>query len=185
MLRKHPRGLNRLTSHHRPTRQPPQHGFDAPAASGWTHNRPVDDSDPFDLRRFVDAQGHGYDGIVRELRSARKVSHWMWFVFPQIAGLGSSWVSQQYAIRSLDEARAYLAHPVLGPRLRECVDIVLAAPREATAASIFGGIDAVKLRSSTTLFLRAAPDEPRWQQLLDRFYAGVPDGLTDELLGRG
>ena len=145
----------------------------------------MDDSDPFDLRRFVDAQGHGYDGIVRELRSARKVGHWMWFVFPQIAGLGSSWVSQQYAIRSLDEARAYLAHPVLGPRLRECVDIVLAAPREATAASIFGGIDAVKLRSSTTLFLRAAPDEPRWQQLLDRFYAGVPDGLTDELLGRG
>ena len=142
----------------------------------------MDASDPFDLGRFVDAQRHGYDGIVRELRSARKTSHWMWFVFPQVAGLGSSWVSQQYAIRSLDEARAYLAHPLLGSRLRECTDLVLAAPRNATATSIFGGIDAMKLRSSMTLFLRAAPDEPRWRQLLDRYYAGVPDELTDQLL---
>ena len=148
-------------------------------------NRPMASSDPFDLRRFVDTQGHGYDGIVRELRNARKVSHWMWFVFPQIAGLGSSRVSQQYAIRSLDEARAYLAHADLGPRLRECTDLVLAAPPDATATSIFGGTDALKLRSSMTLFLRAAPDEPRWQQLLDRFYAGAADALTDRLLGLG
>jgi uncharacterized protein (DUF1810 family) len=143
----------------------------------------MDGSDPFDLRRFVDAQGFGYDGIVRELRQARKTSHWMWFVFPQIAGLGSSWTAQQYAIGSLDEARAYLAHPVLGPRLRECTDLVLAAPPDATATSILGGTDALKLRSCMTLFLRAAPDEPRCQQVLDRYYGGVPDARTDQLLG--
>ncbi len=102
--------------------------------------------DPFDLNRFVEAQQGGYEGILRELRAARKTSHWMWFVFPQVAGLGQTWTSQHYAIRSLDEAHAYLAHPILGPRLRECADAVLAAPRDATAESIFGGIDAKKLR---------------------------------------
>ena len=140
--------------------------------------------DPFDLERFVAAQGPGLSGVLRELRNARKTSHWMWFVFPQVAGLGHSWVSQQYAIRSLDEACAFLAHPILGPRLRECTDVVLAASPDATSTSIFGGTDALKLRSSMTLFLRAAPDEPRWQQLLDRYYAGIPDALTDSLLGR-
>ncbi len=141
--------------------------------------------DPFDLERFVGAQRGGYDGILRELRAARKTGHWMWFVFPQVVGLGMTWMSRHYAIRSLDEARAYLAHPVLGPRLRECADAVLAAPRVATAESILGGIDAMKLRSSMTLFVRAAPDEPRWQHVLDRFYDGVPDRLTDEILGGG
>jgi uncharacterized protein (DUF1810 family) len=92
-------------------------------------------------------------------------------------------MSQLYAIRSLDEARAYLAHPILGSRLRECADALLAASRNATAESIFGGIDAMKLRSSMTLFLRAAPDEPRWQQVLDRFYGGTADGRTDQILG--
>jgi uncharacterized protein (DUF1810 family) len=139
--------------------------------------------DQFDLTRFVEGQRGGYDGIVRELRAARKASHWMWFVFPQVAGLGQTSISQHYAIRSLAEARAYLAHPVLGPRLRECADAVLAAPPDATARSIFGSVDALKLRSSMTLFLRAAPDEPRWQRALDRYYNGIADARTDELLG--
>jgi uncharacterized protein (DUF1810 family) len=143
----------------------------------------MDAADPFDLDRFVEAQRLDYPGAVRELRAARKSSHWMWFIFPQVAGLGQTWPSRRYAIHSLDEARAYLAHPLLGPRLSECTDAVLAAPRGATATGIFGGIDALKLRSSMTLFLRAAPDEPRWQQVLDRFYDGVPDARTDELLG--
>ncbi len=146
------------------------------------HNAPMDQ---FDLERFVSAQGPSYPSIVGELRAARKASHWMWFVFPQVAGLGQSWTSRQYAIRSLDEARAYLAHPVLGARLRECTDLVLAAPPGTTVEAIFGGIDALKLRSSMTLFLRAAPGEPRWQRVLDRFYGGMPDARTDELLGLG
>ena len=140
---------------------------------------------PFDLERFVAAQGPDLSGVRRELRHARKTSHWMWFVFPQVAGLGMTSMSQQYAIHSLDEARAYLAHPVLGHRLRECTDLVLAAPPDATATSIFGETDAKKLRSSMTLFLRAAPDEPRWQLVLDRCYAGVTDVLTDRLLAGG
>jgi uncharacterized protein (DUF1810 family) len=139
--------------------------------------------DPFNLERFVQAQHGGYDGILRELRAARKTGHWMWFVFPQVAGLGMTSMSQLYASRSLDEARAYLAHPVLGARLRECADAVLAAPGGASAESIFGGIDAMKLRSSMTMFLRAALDEPRWQQVLDRFYGGVADARTDQILG--
>jgi len=149
------------------------------------HNRPVDASDPFDLARFVDAQRGVHEAALRELRAARKTSHWMWFIFPQIAGLGQSRVSRQYAIGSLAEARAYLAHEVLGARLRECADALLEAGPDATAISIFGGIDAIKLRSSMTLFLRAAPAEPRWQRVLDRFYGGVADARTDDLLGAG
>jgi uncharacterized protein (DUF1810 family) len=141
--------------------------------------------DPFDLERFVAAQFGIYPGVVGELRAARKTSHWMWFVFPQVAGLGMSSVSQLYAIRSLDEARAYLAHPVLGERLRECTRLVLASPPNATAESIFGGIDSRKLRSSMTLFLRAGPNEPLWQQVLDCYFGGSPDPLTDQLLARG
>jgi uncharacterized protein (DUF1810 family) len=152
----------------------------SPAAGA--HNRAMD---PFDLERFVAAQNGIYGGVVRELRGAHKTGHWMWFVFPQVAGLGMSAVSQMYAIRSLDEARAYLAHPILGPRLRECAQGVLAAPPGSTAESIFGGIDSRKLRSSMTLFLRVAPDEPIWQQVLDRYFGGSPDALTDELLARG
>ena len=145
----------------------------------------VDRSDPFDLERFVAAQGGIYADVIGELREARKTRHWMWFVFPQALGLGESATSRRYAIRSLREARAYLDHPVLGARLRECTDLVLAAPPAATAESIFGGIDALKLRSSMTLFLRAAPDEPRWQRVLDRFYGGRLDPRTEELLGTG
>ena len=135
----------------------------------------------YDLERFVEAQQHLYAGVVEELRRGRKTGHWIWFVFPQIAGLGRSGMSQQYAIGSLDEARAYLAHPVLGARLRECAGIVLATEGR-TALEIFGEIDAIKLRSSMTLFHRAAPDEPVFAQVLARFYGGVADPATVALL---
>src|SRR5437870_7390477 len=121
--------------------------------------------DPYNLERFVAAQNDGgtYDRAVGELRRGRKTSHWMWFVFPQIAGLGQSQMSRTYAISSLDEARAYLRHPLLGPRLLECAGIV-AASQTPSAEALFGSIDAVKLRSSMTLFLRADPSEPTFQQ---------------------
>jgi uncharacterized protein (DUF1810 family) len=135
----------------------------------------------YDLDRFVAAQDAVFDDVLAELQIARKTTHWMWFVFPQIAGLGHSAMSQRYAISSLDEARAYLAHPLLGPRLRKCVEAVLAT-RGKTAEEIFGPIDAVKLRSSMTLFHRAAPDELAFAQLLERFYTGTPDSATDALL---
>jgi len=135
-----------------------------------------------DLERFVEAQEGVYEYALDELRRGRKTRHWMWYVFPQLAGLGHSAMSQRYAIGSLDEARAYLAHPVLGARLRECAAVVAAAPPGAEA--IFGGIDAVKLRSSMTLFARADPDEPVFQAVLDRHFAGAADPRTDELLGR-
>lgn len=138
-----------------------------------------------DLQRFVRAQRDVYDGVVRELRRGHKTGHWMWFIFPQVAGLGHSEMSRRYAIASLDEARAYLADPVLGPRLRECAALVLAAEAGLAAAAILGPIDAVKLRSSMTLFHRAAPDEPVFTQVLERLYRGVPDPATDERLGSG
>jgi uncharacterized protein (DUF1810 family) len=131
-----------------------------------------------DLERFVRAQDdHGtYTQAVAELRAGRKTSHWMWFVFPQITGLGRSAVAQAYAVADLDEARAYLAHPVLGPRLVECTEIV-AAHRGRTAEQIFGGIDAMKLRSSMTLFAAADPDQPAFPAVLEQFFAG-PDPET-------
>jgi uncharacterized protein (DUF1810 family) len=135
----------------------------------------------FDLGRFVLAQEGVYAGVLGELRGGRKDGHWIWFIFPQIAGLGTSWISQQYSIVSLDEARAYLADPVLGVRLRECAGIVLAA-KGRSAGEIFGELDAMKVRSCMTLFHRAAPDEPLFEQVLDRYYGGVPDGLTDARL---
>ncbi len=142
--------------------------------------------DPFDLDRFVEAQDAGatYEHALDELRRGQKTSHWMWFVFPQIAGLGQSPMSRRYAIASLDEARAYLRHPVLGPRLLEC-ERVVAAASASSAEAIFGGIDAVKLHSCTTLFLRAALNEPVFQQVLDRYYNGEPDAATDRLLRAG
>jgi uncharacterized protein (DUF1810 family) len=140
--------------------------------------------DPFHLRRFVDAQEDAaiYARALGELRAGRKQGHWIWFVFPQIAGLGSSPMSQAYAIRSLDEARAYLAHPVLGPRLRESTEALLAAAPGTSAEAILGGIDAIKVRSSMTLFHRAAPSEQLFKDALDRFYAGEPDPATDRRL---
>src|SRR5450755_4447746 len=136
----------------------------------------------FDLARFVEAQAGIYPGILEELHGGRKDNHWIWFIFPQIAGLGRSRISQHYSIASLDEARAYLADPVLGERLRECAGVVLAT-KGRTANEIFGELDAMKVRSCMTLFLRAAPDEPLFQQVLDHYYEGIPDAATDALLG--
>jgi uncharacterized protein (DUF1810 family) len=141
-------------------------------------------STSYDLDRFVIAQQGVYAGVLDELRRGRKVGHWIWFIFPQVAGLGYSAMSQQYAISSLDEARAYLAHPVLGARLRECAGVVLATTGQ-TALEIFGSIDSMKLRSSMTLFHRAAPDEPVFAQVLVRYYDGEPDEATDARLGSG
>ncbi len=137
--------------------------------------------DPHNLQRFVTAQdaGNTYDHAVQELRRGRKTTHWMWFIFPQIAGLGQSHMSRIYAISSLDEARAYLRQPVLGPRLRECAAIVVASPA-STALEIFGGIDTKKLQSSMTLFLRADPSEPVFQHVLDQYFDGEPDSTTDQ-----
>jgi uncharacterized protein (DUF1810 family) len=139
--------------------------------------------DTYRLQRFVDAQDDGgaYETALRELRDGRKRSHWMWFVFPQIAGLGQSPASRRYAITSLDEARAYIEHPVLGPRLAESARAVAARPG-ASARDIFGGIDAMKLRSSMTLFHRADPDNPLFTEVLDRYFGGEPDDATDRLL---
>jgi uncharacterized protein (DUF1810 family) len=139
--------------------------------------------DPYGLERFVAAQNAGgtYTQALAELRRGRKTSHWIWFVFPQIAGLGFSSTSRTYAIASLAEAKAYLEHPVLGARLREVAGIVAGAPAQ-TAEDIFGGIDARKLHSSMTLFLRAEPTNQLFQQVLDRYFDGVPDSATDERL---
>jgi uncharacterized protein (DUF1810 family) len=139
--------------------------------------------DRYDLARFVAAQDAGgtYERAVAELRAGRKAGHWMWFVFPQIAGLGQSPVSRQYAISSLAEARAYLDHPVLGQRLRECARVV-AGLAGRSAESVFGGIDAIKLRSSMTLFGRADPGEPVFGQVLDRFFGGQADEATERRL---
>ena len=136
----------------------------------------------YDLERFVTAQEGRYPGVVSELRAGRKTGHWMWFVFPQVAGLGMSEMSRRYGIGSLDEAVAYLDHPVLGPRLRECAALVLAV-QGVSAETIFGGIDATKLRSSMTLFHRAAPDEAVFLGVIDRFFGGVSDPATDQRLG--
>jgi uncharacterized protein (DUF1810 family) len=134
-----------------------------------------------DLDRFVDAQDSGgtYDRAVRELRGSHKDGHWMWFVFPQIAGLGQSAMSRRFAIASLAEARAYLEHPVLGPRLVECAAIVATSP-VGSAENIFGPVDAVKLRSSMTLFHRADPAEPAFGDVLDHYFGGQPDPETDQ-----
>ena len=136
---------------------------------------------PFDLERFVAAQEAAVDGALGELRQGRKTGHWIWFIFPQLVGLGHSETSRRYGLESVGEARAYLDHPVLGPRLRECVSAVLATSG-STAEQIFGSLDAMKVRSSMTLFHRAAPDEPLFIEMLERFYGGIPDQATDALL---
>ena len=140
--------------------------------------------DPFGLERFEEAQEASgtYRRALSELRAGDKRTHWMWFVFPQLAGLGLSPTSRKYALSSLDEARAYLSHPLLGARLRECFLAVLAI-KDRSADQIFGGIDARKLHSSSTLFCRAAPEDPLFRQILDKYFGGKPDGATDRLLG--
>ncbi len=137
-------------------------------------------SDPFDLKRFVDAQAPVYGRVVAELREGRKRSHWMWFVFPQLRGLGSSPMADRYALASLDEARAYLRHDLLGARLRECTRLVNAVEGRAIG-EIFGSPDDLKLCSSMTLFARATDDNRDFVTLLDKYYGGREDPLT---LGR-
>ena len=136
------------------------------------------------LERFVRAQDEGgtYLTALAELRRGRKVSHWMWFVFPQLAGLGRSSTAQYYALGSLAEAQAYVAHPVLGPRLVEAAE-ALVGLADTSAEAVLGSVDALKLRSSMTLFARAAPDEPVFAAVLDRYFDGQPDAATDRLLG--
>jgi len=145
-------------------------------------------ADPYDLQRFVAAQDAGgtYETALAELRRGRKVSHWMWFVFPQIAGLGSSPTSRHFAISGLAEARAYLAHPVLGPRLLTAAGVVADTggldADHPSAEDIFGAVDAQKLRSCATLFARADPGEPVFARILERFFGGEPDPATEQQL---
>ena len=139
--------------------------------------------DDFDLQRFVTAQDTGgtYDRALAELRAGRKTSHWMWFVLPQVAGLGRSSTAQHYALDGLAEARAYLAHPVLGPRLLECAAVMAGRPG-TDPVQLLGAVDAVKLRSSMTLFAAAAPEEARFTEVLDRYFSGRHDPATLALL---
>ncbi|OBH52209.1 calpastatin [Mycobacterium mantenii] len=143
----------------------------------------VPESDPFDLERFVGAQASVYGDVVDELRSGRKRTHWMWFVFPQLRGLGGSPTAVHYGISSLDEARAYLRHELLGPRLRECARLV-SAVQGRSVGQIFGSPDDLKLRSSMTLFARATDDNEDFIAVLDKYYDGRHDPRTLERLGR-
>jgi uncharacterized protein (DUF1810 family) len=129
------------------------------------------------LERFVTAQAQIYPRVLAELQAGRKQSHWMWFIFPQIAGLSGSYRGQLYAIQSLEEAQEYLAHPVLGARLRECCEAVMAVGGK-TAHQIFGSPDDLKFRSCLTLFAQVAPDEPLFADLLDKYFDGEADELT-------
>jgi uncharacterized protein (DUF1810 family) len=140
-------------------------------------------SDPYDLQRFVEAQDRVYPRVVAELRAGRKTSHWMWFVFPQVAGLGSSPMAQRYAIESLDEARAYLAHPVLGTRLRECTQLVLDV-KGRDIGDILGYPDDLKFRSSMTLFAAIERAPPLFDTALQQYFGGASDARTLELLGK-
>ena len=153
-----------------------------PELAGLQSQRGTRMDDPYRLERFVQAQDSAgtYQEAAAELRAGRKASHWMWFIFPQVAGLGFSAMSQRYAISGLAEARAYLDHPVLGPRLAECARIV-AATEGRTADDIFGPVDAMKLRSSMTLFAAAAHEEPVFGEVLAKYFGGTSDEAT---LGR-
>lgn len=133
--------------------------------------------DPFNLQRFVEAQTAVYPQVLDELMHGEKTSHWMWFIFPQVEGLGRSATAQQYAISSAEEAQAYLQHAVLGPRLVECVNALLGLDG-CTAEQIFGGTDTLKLRSSLTLFLAASGGEQVFEDALDKYFDGVPDLRT-------
>ena len=137
-------------------------------------------TDPFD--RFVRAQAPLYETVKAELRAGCKVTHWMWFIFPQLRGLGVSATAQHYALASLDDARAYHLHPLLGARLRECATLTAAISGRAVR-DFFGSPDDVKLGSSMTLFAHAAPSEPVFRAVLERFYGGEEDGRTVQLLG--
>lgn len=139
-------------------------------------------NDPHDLERFVRAQHDVYDTVLAELRARRKRSHWMWFVFPQLRGLGHSAIARHYGIASRTEAQAYWRHPVLGARLAECTQLMLAVP-DRSAHDILGSPDDMKFRSCMTLFNAVSPQEPLLRQALERYFGGLPDPRTLELLG--
>lgn len=138
----------------------------------------------YDLSRFLEAQKNSYDTALREIRAGRKRSHWMWYIFPQIRGLGYSAMAQHYAIRDLGEAREYLQHPLLGPRLIEISEALLALD-QSDPRRVMGSPDDLKLCSCMTLFQCAAPDQPVFGKVLDKFYGGRPDERTLEILNRG
>ena len=140
-------------------------------------------TDNYNLQRFLDAQDYAYDTILDELRAGRKVSHWIWFIFPQITGLGHSGMAQRFAITSLDEAKAYLQHPVLGPRLRACTQLVLDVNGQS-AEEIFGYPDHLKFRSCMTLFLTATTDNKVFNDALLKYFDGKPDTLTLDFLAQ-
>ena len=139
--------------------------------------------DPHDLNRFVQAQQASYDEALAEIQSGRKVSHWMWYVFPQFDGLGFSSTTRFYAIKSVAEAEAYLSHPVLGPRLVACAEAALGV-EGWSAREVFGSPDDMKLKSSATLFAAVSPPGSVFHQLLDKYFQGEGDGVTLRLLGR-
>jgi uncharacterized protein (DUF1810 family) len=138
-------------------------------------------NDPYELQRFVDVQEHAYANALAEIREGRKQTHWMWFIFPQFAGLGSSAMAQRYAIRSREEAQAYLLHPQLGERLIECAEALLAL-RGLTCQQIFGAPDDMKLRSCATLFAEVSPAGSVFEQLLGKYFGGAHDERTLELM---
>lgn len=140
-------------------------------------------NDPFDLSRFVKAQDSVYDRVLLELKNGRKSSHWMWFVFPQIDGLGHSSTTKYYAIKSVEEARRYLQHPVLGKRLRECCETILAL-EGLSASRIFGYPDDMKLKSSMTLFASVAESGSVFTRVLEKYFQGARDERTVDLLKR-
>ena len=143
-----------------------------------------DGPDPFELQRFVRAQESDYRRALEEIAAGTKRSHWMWYIFPQFAGLGLSSTSWHYAIRSLDEARAYLAHPILGPRLIECAEAALRV-KDRSAHDIFGSPDDMKLRSSVTLFALVSPEHSVFQRVLEKYFEGKRDERTRDLVAQG
>jgi uncharacterized protein (DUF1810 family) len=146
-------------------------------------NDPRRSEDPYDLNRFVRAQEHDYERALSEIKSGRKRTHWMWYIFPQIDGLGFSSTAKHYAIKSLTEAKAYLEHPTLGPRLLACAEAVVRI-EDRSATEIFGTPDDMKLRSCATLFARVAPRDSVFERLLTKYYRGERDGKTLQILGR-
>jgi len=140
--------------------------------------------DPFELNRFIIAQENNYHDVLEELRAGQKQSHWMWYVFPQIDGLAQSATSKYYAIKSIEEAQQYLDHPVLGKRLMECTELVLAI-KGRSVSQIFGYPDDMKLKSSMTLFAHAAPSHSAFAQALDKYFNGEQDAKTIQILKKG
>ncbi|MBT1177683.1 DUF1810 domain-containing protein [Bifidobacterium callimiconis] len=161
----------------------PEEASPAAAASAVSESTPPADPDLWNLQRFVDAQRHSYATALSEVRAGAKRSHWIWYVFPQIQGLGRSSTSQYYAITCLDEAKAYLVHPVLGPRLIRITQAALDATAP-TATAVFGRPDDMKLRSCMTLFALADPDQPVFDAVLAKWFGGHPDRRTLSILGR-